>query len=575
MSQLVSCPHCKRTLQLPTRMHVPQMRCLRCKGIFALPTPRPTSAAIPVTRLADPPVPPLAATRSCPACRALLAPEALGCPDCGFLLGKRIATAPSPLPLPAPPPAAASTSPRLDFRHEPTVWRLLPAALLVLILLSFMIRDRFVGGEAGEAETNMIEKDIIELSVDPDPLLAIQFQEEPTHRYGTLRFGLTMLQEEDERGKHKRLIFAEDGDTNNALVRIDGETFMFGKFVFGRGSIGRKGDHSDFIADPWTELPILRGRWREAGKALGQDRTGRPRIGLQSVYVYDAPKIAVTQTVEIVPSEQIAVGQSKRRLDTCLVRYRIDNEDERAHRVAFRFVLDTFIGGNDGVPFTIPGARELCDTFRDFATPDSVPDFIQALEHPSLDSPGTVAHLTLRLGGGVEAPDRVILGRWIDQLKWQLFEKPHVDWQFPVRPMGDDSGVVLYWQEKELPAGGHRELGFAYGLGNVSSAESGGKLGLTVGGSFRPGEEFTVTAYVHEPLPHQMITLELPRGLSGVGDVATQPVPALPGDATSRNSPVSWKLKAARPGRYTLRVRTSNGLTQSQIVTITSKGIFD
>jgi hypothetical protein len=501
--------------------------------------------------------------------------------ECGFLLGKSAAPAPSPVPvlepMPAPTPAPLPTSKPapaptgFDIRPWLPALRLLPAGLLGFILLLFMVRDRFVGGET-ETET---EADVVELPVDPDPLLAVNFQSPPDHSSGTMRFGLTMLTENDAKGKPKRLTFTPDGGTNNAVMRIDGETLLFGKFFYGRGGSGRKGEDGNFVADPKQELPILRGRWREPGNDLGNDRTGRTRIGLQSVYFYEDRKIAVTQTVEIVPGEQVAPGQSKRRLDTCLVRYRLDNEDDQPHRLAFRFVLDTFIGSNDGVPFTIPGASGLCNTSRDFDKPESVPDFIQALEHPSLEKPGTVAHLTLRLGGRLDAPDRVTLGRWINQLQWGAFEKPHVDWPFPVRPMRDDSGVVLYWNEKEVAAGGHRELGFAYGLGNVSSGEGGGKLGLTVGGSFRPGDEFTVTAYVNEPLPRQTVSLELPRGLTRVDGEATQNVPPLPDGAASRNSPVTWKVKSARPGRFTLRVRASNGVTQSQIVTISSKGIFD
>ena len=448
--------------------------------------------------------------------------------------------------------------------------RLLPAALLALILLSFMVRDRFVGNEIEEEQ----EAEVVELPIDPDPLLAVQFQRSADGLAGPLRFGLTMAKEKDDKDKPKRLTFTPDGGTNNAVVRIDGSTFLFGKFVYGRGGTGRKGEDSILTPDRNQELPILRGRWREASRELGEDRTGRQRIGLQSIYAYQKQKIEVTQSVEIVPGEQVAAGQTKRRLDTCLVRYRIENQDEMPHRVAFRFVLDTFIGGNDGVPFTIPGASGLCNTSRDFSTPQSVPDFIQALEHPSLDNPGTVAHLTLRLGGGVDAPDRVTLGRWINQLQWAGNEKPHIDWEYPVRPMESDSGVVLYWNEKEIEPGSHRDLGFAYGLGNVASSE-GGKLGLTVGGSFRPGEEFTVTAYVHEPLPRQTVSLELPRGLTRAEGEATQNVPALPAGAASRNSPVTWKVKAARAGRFNLRVKSSNGLSQSQVVTVSSKGIFD
>jgi hypothetical protein len=56
---------------------------------------------------------------------------------------------------------------------------------------------------------------------------------------------------------------------------------------------------------------------------------------------------------------------------------------------------------------------------------------------------------------------------------------------------------------------------------------------------------------------------------------ATQSVPSPPPGATSRNIPITWKVKPARPGRFTLRVKSNNGLTQTQPVTVTSNGIFD
>lgn len=568
MSQPIACPHCKQPLLLPAGLAAAQIRCPRCKKPFAVPV---ASSAVVAAAVPAPPARPAPPVARCPDCQAPLSPGARACLECGYLLEKKPVAAPPPLP--AAERSGRSGDPArslLDFRQWPAALRLLPAALLALILLSFMIRDRFVANET-EEET---EADVVELPIDPDPLLDVQFQVSGDGRSGPLRFGLTMAKEKDDKNKPKQLTFKPDGGTNNALVRIDGSTILFGKFIYGRGTTGRKGEDNNLTPDRNQELPILRGRWLDASRSLGEDRTGRKRIGLQSIYDYDSQKVEVTQTVEIVAGEQVAAGQTKRRLDTCLVRYRIDNKDEQPHRVAFRFVLDTFIGGNDGVPFTIPGASGLCNTSRDFASPESVPDFIQALEHPSLDNPGTVAHLTLRLGGGVDAPDRVTLGRWINQLQWKAFEKPHVDWEFPVQSMGNDSGVVLYWNERAIPAGGHRDLGFAYGLGSVASTE-GGKLGLTVGGSFRPGEEFTVTAYIHEPLPRQTVSLELPRGLKLVEGEATQNVPALPSGAASRNSPVTWKVKAAKADRFTLRVKSSNGLSQSQVVTVSSKGIFD
>ena len=84
----------------------------------------------------------------------------------------------------------------------------------------------------------------------------------------------------------------------------------------------------------------------------------------------------------------------------------ITNNDGKTNAVGLRFLLDTYIGSNDAVPFTIAGAKELCDTMKEFNSPADVPDYISALEHQDLKKPGTVAHLSLKYGGGPGAADR-------------------------------------------------------------------------------------------------------------------------------------------------------------------------
>ena len=54
-------------------------------------------------------------------------------------------------------------------------------------------------------------------------------------------------------------------------------------------------------------------RWQERSLELGDDPTGRKRLGRRSVWVYDRQHVEVTQLVEIVP------GPQSRLLDTCLV----------------------------------------------------------------------------------------------------------------------------------------------------------------------------------------------------------------------------------------------------------------
>jgi hypothetical protein len=376
-----------------------------------------------------------------------------------------------------------------------------------------------------------------------------------------MRFGLVMLKEKDPRNPslHKRLTFEERGFTNNTCIRLDGEELLFGEQPF-RGRDGK-------------EFGSWPGRWAERSLDVGKGRLGR-----QSVWVYDRQKVQITQTVEIVPGEQ------SRLLDTCLVRYLIENRDSRPHSVGLRFLLDTYIGANDGVPFTIPGAKQpLCDTMLDFNRMEDIPQFIQALERGDLAKPGTIAHLQLKLGGKISTPDRVTLGAWpnprLNSAKDRRFQQEKTMWQVPVMSMKSltpaDSAVVIYWNERPLPPGNAREVGFAYGLGSVASAEANGKLGLTVGGALVTNEEFTVTAYVTSPAAGQTVTLTLPEGFRLAGGSETQTVPPLPKGVSSRPSPVTWKVKApSKEGKYPLQV-SSAGMTQSQQVTIRTKRIFD
>jgi hypothetical protein len=219
----------------------------------------------------------------------------------------------------------------------------------------------------------------------------------------------------------------------------------------------------------------------------------------------------------------------------------------------------------------------------DFDRPEAVPDFLQALEHEDLKNPGTVAQVQLRLGDRVEAPARVTLGAWpgveLQKQGHPACQQNQTRWQVPVLSMKAltpaDSAVVLYWPEQELPPGSTRTLGFAYGLGNLASAEGGGQLAVTVGGSLTVGSPFSVTAYVREPAPGQRLILQLPEGLEIASGLADQVVPRVSAEARSRNSPVNWRVKALRPGSFVLKVQSSTGVAQTLQVRITQQRIFD
>jgi hypothetical protein len=268
--------------------------------------------------------------------------------------------------------------------------------------------------------------------------------------------------------------------------------------------------------------------------------------------------------------------------------YKLENRDTRPHNIGIRFMLDTFIGDNDGVPFLIPGRKELCNTSAEFNNASDIPDFIQARESDNLSSPGTICQLGLKLGD-LEPPSRVTLGSWPNpQLNTifrdikQPYRQEKTLWDVPVQSMqvlkerGDkaDSCVVIYWADKPLGAGQSRSMGFTYGLGTVAGGEGGGQLAVTVGGSFYPGGEFTVTAYVQDPRPGQTVKLTLPDSFTLVEGAETQNVPPIPAGAASKTSPVSWKVRASKLGTFPVKVTSSTGKSQTQQVRIREKGIF-
>src|SRR5262249_31431696 len=155
----------------------------------------------------------------------------------------------------------------------------------------------------------------------------------------------------------------------------------------------------------------------------------------------------VTQEVQIVPGAQSGV------LDTCLVQYTVANKGKKPHKVGLRVMFDTFIGGNDGVPFVIPGQKDLVTTPRTF-TEKEVPDYLQALHHPDLKTPGTLAHRGLK---GIEAPkiesepiSKVVLTHWKSEgTRWEPTPDEPITDAGQLQPKKDetikDSCVFLYW----------------------------------------------------------------------------------------------------------------------------------
>jgi hypothetical protein len=415
------------------------------------------------------------------------------------------------------------------------------AGLLALILLGVVLRDFLSPDKPGAAGPP---------PPDPTPRIEVRFHDDRKDDVleklwfadgkPSMRFGLVTLHDGKEIGTGagvKRLTFDPWGRTNNTCLRLD----KTDERLFG----GEKGTWEDREATSWKE---------------GQDEEHE---GVRSVWNCDDKKVRVTQSVELVRGEQSNL------LDTCRVRYLVDNRDAKEHEVGLRFLLDTFIGGNDGVPFTIPGDAELCDSLKDLpaqAKDKKIPDFLQALEKPDLAHPGTVAHLRLKLEK-LEPPVRVTLGAWPNEklrVQDRKADGPATLWDVPLLSMKaqdlNDSAITIYWKEGPLAAGGSREVGFEYGLWNV--AGDSGRLAATVDGVFRPAGELTVVAYTQAAGENETLTLSLPPGFDIIEGDKTQPVPPPPRDAKSVSRPVTWKVRAGPTGKYEIKVESTTGISQ-------------
>jgi hypothetical protein len=388
---------------------------------------------------------------------------------------------------------------------------LLPVAALVVLLMVVLAVDWF-GGGSSKPQWNAATADPTAVPYpatlrSSEPRLGIEFD-------SRRRFGIIVRNEQDpnNKEKRKRLTYEENGSTNNTCIKVDGNQYLFGNP--GYGKLVKK------------DLP-----------------RGSGRKGWDSVYEITNERVVVTQRVDLVPGEQTQL------LDTVLIRYEVENRSADEHTVGLRVMLDTYIGDNDGVPFTVPGGEgkkdRLVDTLATFEHKD-IPDYVQALERPDLTDPGTVAHLGLKLPD-FEALERLIICRWPGNKDMQWDMEPLVS----MRSGGEkpDSCVALYWPYEPMKPGAVRRLAFTYGLGSVG-AEGGGQIALTTGGSTRPGREFTVTAYVKDPKDGQVVRLVLPDGFSfAAGHEAEKRIEGVAGNLAQ----VSWRVRSAgKAGEYVI-----------------------
>lgn len=485
---------------------------------------------------------------------------------------------------PRPASAPLVELPAGRVRQKPSLWvHLTPALLLVLVLLGVSIRDLWAPERKLQARITEEQEEKKGPKVPEPPKVQIEDEpEEQMRGFTPTGFKVDIRDEPEEPGpggpgkvkveirdEPEEVVPAPGGGTKGGPIDPTLRIFYNYDTVRHWGLVdARTRKRLTYSTTGSTNITVFRVNGqsnviREGGRfqKLPDDPVHEARERSSYTFLLQ-PGLQVTQLLEIVPSKQpvdIGGGQQRRLMDTLLVRYLFENTSRRPINSGLRLEVDTLIGGNDGVPFTVPG-RGLVNTSADFTTPDQVPDFVQALETGKIQNPGTVVHISLKVGGGIEPPSRVVLCHWATNGDLSNIRPTH---------MGTDSAVIMVWPDRNLQPGQRREMGYAYGLGSVTVADARGTLGVTLGGNFDIGQSFTITAYVNNPVAGQTLTLGLPPGLDRIKGQPTQSVPA---PLVGNTSIVSWEVRVLQTGVFPLKVRSSTGVTQTKTITIARDG---
>lgn len=353
----------------------------------------------------------------------------------------------------------------------------------------------------------------------------------------------------------------EDSGAVDPVKRINFETnaFQQGNFYLQIRTINNQTLHLSHFPSFQINGRVFQagqgGRF-EAAKPLPDGPGGRKRVGSSTVCVIE--DVRITQTLELHPSKSAGPGK-KRLLNNVLVSYSIENKGARASTVGVRTYMDTYVIDNDGClfasPVTHPG--KVLDAM--VLQEKTLPPYLQMLQRPNIQNPGFVSYLTLSVGSKYEKANKLILTR---------HGAGFGGWDMPAMQAMFDSAVGFYWPTKELQPGAKRDVAYVYGEGIATTAESEGRFVTSLNGSFDPGKSFTISAVVADPAAGQTLSLDLPAGMKRIEGKEVQPVTALVDG--QEYATVLWKASVIEPGEHTIRIRSSTGVTQTKIVSVTA-----
>ena len=272
--------------------------------------------------------------------------------------------------------------------------------------------------------------------------------------------------------------------------------------------------------------------------------------------VWQQGDIRITMSWEVVPGKpsRLKLGQPiPRRMDTELVKFTIENLGKTVRKVGCRMRMDVDVVNNDGALFASPVTHpnQILNGVALFGK--QLPPFFEALQMPDFNNSGERGVFTLKLGGKMDGPSKIILTN-LRRLQRRLGPGAGRSRRLRLR-----SPVAT----QEIPPRGKRECAYGYGQGVacVNDAE----LSVDFGGSFEPSKRFTITAHVTDPVSGQTLTLLLPKGIERVDGKETQVVPT---PLQGSNGIVVWRCSLREVGTYPIRIRSSTGETKTWTITV-------
>lgn len=526
--------------------------CAKCGHVQEAALPPQVAPPPPPQAQAQPPTPPPTPPEPvCINCQQPLRAGSRFCARCGAdqLAPPPVAPAVPVSPTPAvsapPPPPPPPPSPPTLAASGGSIGYVLRNGLLIAGLALGLLAALFFTYQSGEQVAAiptasptatppppMLTPEVLLPTATPTAMasqavVAIGFKEDG-------RFGLvsTTGNPATDSDDDKNLTFNRAGSTSNTRIWIDGETPIYG--TSGRISLGE----TSFSQSP-TE---------QDGKVVSIWQAGDVEVAQRLSYVH---------------------GTNTGRVDTIRIEYSLTNRGAASHEVGLRMMIDTLIGRNDGVPFVAPGHTGIIDKSIAMRGGD-VPDYLQALEQANLAVPGVIVQMTLR-GADATPPDRLVISAWSgSDVGWDTYLEAGGDGHALCRgglsSCTPDSQVLLYFNPQPLAPGATRTLIAYYGLGGISSTESGNSLlSLTVPKEVKQGEAFWVVALVVGTKEGQRVRLELPDGLVLIdGFQAEQPL-----EAGKDFTQISWRVEAKQPGSGDLTVTLQpDGVSETQSISV-------